>query len=67
MLNTHGADAFIGRLSSTLMGSTETTFYIAAVYFGSVAVRKQRHTVPACLIADAVGIIASFVICSIVF
>ncbi|MFC1557299.1 spore maturation protein [candidate division KSB1 bacterium] len=67
LINTHGADSFIGRLSSTLMGSTETTFYIAAVYFGSVAVRKQRHTVPACLIADAVGIIASFVICSIVF
>jgi len=67
LINTHGPDSFIGRLSSTLMGSTETTFYIAAVYFGSVAIRKQRHTVAACLIADTAGIIASFAICSIIF
>lgn len=67
LLETHGPDSFIGRLASTLMGSTETTFYIAAVYFGSVAIRRQRHTIAACLIADAVGIAASFVICMIVF
>jgi len=67
LINTHGADSFIGRLASTLMGSTETTFYIAAVYFGSIAIRKQRHTIGACLIADAVGIVASFIVCSIVF
>lgn len=67
LVNTHGADSFIGRLASTLMGSTETTFYIVAVYFGSIAIRKQRHTIGACLIADTVGIIASFIVCSIVF
>ena len=67
LINTHGADSFIGRLASTMMGSTETTFYIAAVYFGSISIRKQRHTVPACLIADVIGLIAAFVICKIVF
>ncbi|MFC1513723.1 spore maturation protein [candidate division KSB1 bacterium] len=67
LINTHGADSFIGRLSSTMMGSTETTFYIVALYFGSVSIRKQRHTVPACLIADVVGLIAAFVVCRIVF
>ncbi len=67
LVNTHGADSFIGRLASTLMGSTETTFYIAAVYFGSIAIRKQRHTIAACLTADFVGIVASFVVCKIIF
>lgn len=67
LVNTHGPESFIGRLSSTLMGSTETTFYITAVYFGSIAIRKQRHTIGACLIADSVGLVASFIVCSIVF
>ena len=67
LINTHGPDSFIGRLASTMMGSTETTFYIVALYFGSVSIRKQRHSVPACLIADAVGLIAAFVVCSMVF
>ncbi len=67
LINTYGADSFIGRLSSTLMGSTETTFYIVAVYFGSIQIRKQRHTVAACLTADFTGVIASFVVCYIVF
>ena len=67
LINVHGADSFTGRLASTMMGSTETTFYIVALYFGSVAIRKQRHTVPACLIADIVGLIAAFAICRIVF
>ncbi|MCH7782732.1 spore maturation protein [candidate division KSB1 bacterium] len=67
LINTYGADSFIGRLASTMMGSTETTFYIVAVYFGSISIRKQRHTVAACLIADFVGLCAAFIICSIVF
>jgi len=67
LINTPGPDSFIGRLASTMMGSTETTFYIVALYFGSVSIRKQRHSVPACLIADAVGLIAAFVVCSMVF
>lgn len=67
LITTHGADSFIGRLSSTMMGSTETTFYIVAVYFGSISIRRQRHAVTACLIADFVGLSAAFIICSIVF
>ena len=67
LIKTHGPESFIGRLASTTMGSTETTFYIIAVYFGSVAIRKHRHTVPACLVADAVGISMAYVICRIVF
>lgn len=49
------------------MGSTETTFYVIAVYFGSVAVRRTRHAVAAGLIADLAGVIASVVICNLVF
>jgi len=67
ILNTHGPDSFIGKLVSTMQGSTDTTLYIIAVYFGSVAIKKNRHAVPCGLIADAVGIIAAFIICSIVF
>ncbi len=67
LINTHGADSFIGRLASTMMGSTETTFYIVALYFGSVAIKKHRHTVPACLIADFVGLVAAFIVCRLVF
>lgn len=67
LINTHGAESFIGRLSSTLMGSTETTFYIIAVYFGSISIRKQRHAVAACLTADIAGVIASFAVCHLVF
>ncbi len=55
-LETYGADSYVGYLVSTLQGSTETTFYVLAVYFGSVGIRKTRHALPACLIADAAGI-----------
>ncbi len=58
-MKTHGADSFIGRLTSTLQGSTDTTFYVLAVYFGSVGIRRTRHAVTCGLIADAVGIIAA--------
>ncbi len=67
LVSTHGAESFIGRLSSVMMGSTETTFYVLAVYYGSIQVRRTRHTLAACLIADAAGLIAAFVVCSIVF
>ncbi len=63
----HGPDSFVGRLASTMMGSTETTFYVLAVYLGSVGIRKGRHTLAACLIADAAGIISAFFICKLVF
>ncbi|MDE7378063.1 MAG: spore maturation protein [Paraprevotella sp.] len=56
---TYGADSFVGRLSSIFQGSTDTTFYILAVYFGSVGVRHTRHAVTCGLIADAAGILAA--------
>jgi spore maturation protein B len=59
LINTHGVDSFIGRLVSVMMGSGETTFYVLAIYFGSVAVSKSRHAVPAGIIADLVSILAS--------
>lgn len=67
LLNTYGPDSFIGRLASTMMGSTETTFYVLAVYFGSVGVRKARHALAAGLIADVAGILAAVFICNLVF
>ncbi|MBS1261985.1 MAG: Spore maturation protein B [Calditrichaeota bacterium] len=67
LIETHGADSFIGRLASTMMGSTETTFYVLAVYLGSIGVRRSRHTLAACLIADAAGLVAAFVVVSLVF
>ncbi len=63
----YGADSFVGKLVSTIQGSTETTFYILAVYFGSVGVKKNRHVLPAALTADFIGVVAGFIICSIVF
>jgi spore maturation protein B len=67
IFKTHGPDSFVGRLVSVIQGSTETTFYIMAVYFGAIAVRKTRYTLAASLITDASGIIAAFVICSLLF
>jgi spore maturation protein B len=62
-----GPDSLIARTGATIFGSTETTFYVIAVYFGAVNVRRTRHAVPAGLIADAVGIIASIIICKMMF
>ncbi|MCJ7600780.1 MAG: spore maturation protein [Desulfobulbaceae bacterium] len=56
-------DSFLSLLVSTMQGSTETTFYVLAVYFGSVGIRRTRHALPAALCADAMGIIASVVVC----
>ncbi len=67
LLNAHGPDSLIARMGATVMGSTETTFYVIAVYFGSVAIRRTRHAVAAGLIADLAGVIASVVICILVF
>jgi len=62
-----GPDHLIVRMAGTIYGSTETTFYVIAVYFGAVGVKRTRHAVPAGLIADAVGVAASVVICRLVF
>ncbi len=62
-----GPDSLIARTAGTIFGSTETTFYVIAVYFGAVGVKRTRHAVPAGLIADGVGIIASVIICKMMF
>ena len=61
-MSTYGADSFVGRLSSIFQGATDTTFYILAVYFGSVGVRHTRHAVAAGLITDLIGVVASICI-----
>lgn len=63
----YGADSFVGRLASVFQGSTDTTFYILAVYFGSVGIRNTRHAVTCGLAADLAGIIAAIVICYMFF
>jgi spore maturation protein SpmA len=62
-----GPDSFVGNLVSTLAGSSETTFYVLAVYFGAVQIRRMRHTLAAALIADLVAVIAAVAICRYVF
>ena len=61
-MNTYGADSFVGRLSCIFQGSTDTTFYILAVYFGSVGIRNTRHAVACGLLADLAGVIAAIAI-----
>lgn len=67
IMQVNGPDSFIGRVVSTMMGSTETIFYTLAVYFGSVGIKNIRFTLAAALIADVASVIASVWICSIVF
>lgn len=66
-MTTYGADSFIGRLSCIFQGSTDTTFYILAVYFGSVGIRYTRHAVACGLLADLAGVIAAIAICYMFF
>ncbi len=66
-MNTYGADSFVGRITSVIQGSTETTFYVLAVYFGSVSIRKTRYAVVCGLIADFAGIIAAILISYLFF
>ena len=63
IFTTAGPDSLVGRIASVVMGSTETTFYTLAVYFGAVKIQKSRHTVLAALLADATGIVAGTIIC----
>ena len=67
LVQTHGPDSYIGYLSTTLQGSTDTTFYVLAVYFGAVGVSKTRHAVLAGLSADFAGFIAAVVVCALLF
>lgn len=66
-MTTYGADSFVGRLSCIFQGSTDTTFYILAVYFGSVGIKHTRHAVTCGLAADAAGILAAIAICYIFY
>ena len=66
-IDTYGVDSFVGRLSSVMQGTTETTLYVIAVYFGSVGIRKTRYAITAGLIADLVGIVAAIFIAYLFF
>jgi spore maturation protein B len=63
----HGTDTFIGNMATLLMGSSETTFYIITVYFGAIQVKKVRHTLPACLIADVAGIFIAITLAYVLY
>jgi Uncharacterized membrane protein len=67
LVKQNGPDSLVSRMGGTIYGSTETTFYVLAVYFGSVGIRKTRYAVLAGLMADLVGIVASVIICRLVF
>ncbi|MBQ9992402.1 MAG: spore maturation protein [Firmicutes bacterium] len=67
LIQTYGPDSFIGRLASVMQGSTDTTFYILAVYFGSVAITRYRYAVAVGLTADIVSFISSFAVCLLLF
>jgi len=67
IITEYGPDSFVGRVASTMMGSSETIFYTMAVYFGVVGIKDSRHTLPAALLSHVASIIASVFICNIVF
>ncbi|MCX7713810.1 MAG: spore maturation protein [Chthoniobacterales bacterium] len=67
LAKTHGPDSLLARMGATILGSTETTFYVIAVYFGSVGIRRTRHAVPAGLIADLAGMLSAIAICRLYF
>jgi spore maturation protein SpmB len=66
-MNTYGADSFAGRLASILQGSSDTTFYVIAVYFGAVGIKNTRYSIGAMLLADLVGIITAIGLAYIFF
>ncbi len=63
----YGADSFAGRVASVMMGSTETTFYVSAVYFGAVGVKNTRHALTCALCADALSLALSIIVCTLMF
>ena len=67
LMKVHGPDSFIGILASTMYGSSETTFYVLAVYFGSVQIKNTRHAVPVGVIADVAGMLAAVWIVNLMF
>ncbi len=67
LMKTYGPDSLIGFMASTMFGSTETTFYVVAVYFGAVNIRKTRYALPAGLLADAAGLITAVFISRLMY
>lgn len=67
LLNKHGPDSFTGKLASTIQGSTETTFYIVALYFGALGIRNYRYSVFVGIMADIAGFLAAIFICKLMF
>ena len=67
IIQSHGPDSMTGRIASTVMGSTETTFYTLTVYFGAVGTKDTRYTLAAALLADTAGIIFSVWVCTILY
>ena len=67
LMNTSGADSFASRVACVIQGSTETTFYVLAIYFGSVSIKRTRHALPAALMAELAGVIAAIVVSYLFF
>ena len=67
LVKTHGPDSFLARLAASAYASTETTFYVLAVYFGSIGIKKARHAVAAGIFADVVSLLAAVYVCRLVF
>ena len=67
IFNSSGPDSFVGRIASTMQGSTDTTLFVLTVYFGSVGIRRTRHALAVGLLADLTGFIAAITICTLVF
>jgi spore maturation protein B len=67
LIKTYGPDSLMGRMAATMYGSSETTFYVLAVYFGAISVKRTRHAVPAALIGDVVAAIATVAVCMWMF
>lgn len=67
LIKTYGPDSLIGRMAAVMYGSSETTFYVLAVYFGAISVKRTRHAVPAALIGDLVAAVATVAVCAWMF
>ncbi|HLR15892.1 MAG TPA: spore maturation protein, partial [Bacillota bacterium] len=67
MIMTHGPDSFLGRLASTMQGSTDTTLYVLTIYFGSVRIKRMKYALKVGLITDFIGIITSIIVVTMIF
>jgi spore maturation protein B len=67
LIKAHGPDSFLGRVAASAYGSTETTFYVLAVYFGAVGIKKARHAVISGLVADIVSLVVAIAVCRLMF